>query len=534
LVIATLAVIKAGGTYVPLHTRHPDAQLQLVLQQSNARFLLTDHVLSMRCVSATATVVIVDTDLSLIEQMKLDLSLGGFPFQLAYIMFTSGSTGEHKGVCITQQNVIDLVHDRRWTDGSQECVLLHSPQAFDASTYELWVPLLTGGRVAIAPPVDLDVASLRAIVSEQNVTGMFLTTAMFRLIADEGAEGFDKVRTVWSGGELASRAAFQKILDKCPRSSVVHVYGPTETTTFATAYAMYAPHIAECNVPIGGPLDNRQLYVLDFALRPVPAGVAGELYIAGAGLARGYLDRAALTAERFVANPFGVAGSRMYRSGDRVRWRDDGVLEFLGRVDEQVKIRGFRIELGEVEAVLSRQAGIAQGSVIAREDRPGHKQLVAYVVAAADHILDGAELRRVLAEQLPDYMVPAAILVLEQLPLTPNGKLDRKALPAPDFTPSQIRAPRTAQETLLAGLFAEVLRLEQVGIDDSFFDLGGHSLLATRLTSRIRSTFEIEISIRTLFESPTVASLVLRIQEAPQTTRFSLRRRINTDSPSAQ
>src|SRR6185436_15266002 len=304
--------------------------------------------------------------------------------------------------------------------------------------------------------------------------------------------------STWTlSGEAMDTDLLLRLLDSIPACCFINLYGSSEVAADATWYNLLD---RTERVPIGRPLPNYRVYVLDGGLEPVSAGVAGELYIAGAGLARGYLGRPGLTAERFVADRFGPAGGRMYRTGDLARWRSDGVLEFLGRADDQVKLRGFRIEPGEIEAALTRHPDVGQAAVIAREDQAGDKRLVAYVVAASGQPVDAAALRADLAQRLPDYMVPSAFVLLDRLPLTPNGKLDRRALPAPDFTSvPEPRAPRTPQEEILCGLFAEVLGLERVGPDEGFFALGGHSLLAMRLISRIRATLDVEVTIRTLF-----------------------------------
>ena len=321
-----------------------------------------------------------------------------------------------------------------------------------------------------------------------------------------------RLRRVIVGGEALSTATVRLAL-LAPASAghaVVNGYGPTETTMVATHHAMKWPQVDRGSepCPIGRPIWNTQVYVLDDNLQPVPVGVAGELYIGGSGLARGYLHRPGLTSERFVAHPFGEPGSRLYRTGDRVRWLAEGELDFLGRADAQVKIRGFRIELGEIEAGLLQQPGVVQAAVVVREERAGSRQLVGYVVAGAGHSLDTAVLRRSLAERLPDYMVPAAIVVIDALPLTPNGKLDRKALPAPDYAAAVSRAPRTAREEILAGLFAQVLGLERVGIDASFFDLGGDSISSIQLVSRARKA-GLVLAPRQVFQHQSVAALAM-------------------------
>ncbi len=404
-----------------------------------------------------------------------------------------------------------------WRRGNHERVLMHSPYAFDASTFEIWTPLLTGGRVVVAPAGRLGGTELAAVIAEQSVTGMFVSAGLFRVLAEERPECFAGVREIWAGGDIASPTAMRRVLDACPGITVANEYGPTETTVFSSVNPMRtADEVPEAVVPIGRPLWNTQLYVLDTGLRAVAPGVSGELYIAGDGLARGYLGRAELTAQRFVADPFKEDGGRMYRTGDVVRWLQDGRLEFVGRVDDQVKLRGFRIEPGEVEGVLAARPEVAQAAVVLREDRPGAKRLVGYVVPAAGTGVDAEALRAHAAASLPEYMVPSAIVPLDTLPLTLNGKLDRRALPAPVYGPETSgRAPRTPREELLCGLFAEVLGVERVGVDDSFFELGGDSIMSIQLVSRARRA-GLELSARDVFDHKSAASLAAAVSDAQE------------------
>ncbi|MET9070420.1 amino acid adenylation domain-containing protein, partial [Streptosporangium sandarakinum] len=504
--VAMLAVVKAGGAYVPLHPAYPAARMRAILDQAGARIVLTDaahadHELTGHAVSLT---VGDDTDP---ENPGLDIAAD----RLAYVMFTSGSTGAPKGVGVTHRNVAALAADHRWR--GQTRVLSHSSFAFDASTYELWVPLLNGGVVVMAPPGAVDAGAVARMLDGERITAAFMTTGLFNVLAEEAPELLARIPSLWTGGEAAHPAAMERIV--LAGGTAHNAYGPTENTTFSVSYPVEKPPSGA--VPIGRPLDAVGVHVLDGNLRPVDEG---ELYLTGEQLARGYLGRPDLTAERFVACPYGEPGTRMYRTGDLVRRLPDGDLEFVGRADGQVKIRGFRIELGEIEATLARHPEVAQVAVLAREDRPGDRRLVAYLVPRAADAGPGADsgeladrVRRAAGETLPAYMVPSAFVVLAALPLNHNGKVDRRALPAPETTVSGT-APRTPVEERLCALFAELLAVPGIGVDDDFFALGGHSLLAMRAVTAIRSAFSTELQVREIFEAPTVADLAVRIEKA--------------------
>ncbi|MFG1672553.1 amino acid adenylation domain-containing protein [Streptomyces sp. Y7] len=509
-VLATLAIAKAGGAYVPLHETYPLERMRYVVQDTAATLVLADRAEAARAGELGVRVVVVDEHGAPSDpRADEELRAGVRPDDLAYVMYTSGSTGRPKGVAVTQRGVVDLVRDHCWRPGTHERVLLHAPHAFDVSCYEMWVPLASGGTVVVAPPGQLDAASIAELIARHDITSIHLTAGFFRVVAEEAPECFAGVREVLTGGDVVSPAAVARVLAHSPGLVLRHLYGPTETTLCVTQHEVRAPYTARTTLPIGRPTGNTRAYVLDRYLQPVPAGVAGELFISGSGLGRGYLHRPDLTSERFVADPYGDAGERMYRTGDLVRFNPAGELEYLARADDQVKIRGFRVELGEVETALAVRDELAQVAAVVREDRPGDRRLVAYVVPAEGRApdVDPSELRAFAGQTLPDYMVPSAVVVLDGLPLTANGKLDRKALPAPDYTAGSTgRAARTPVEELLCTLFAEVLGLPVVGADDGFFDLGGDSILSIQLVGRARAA-GLSLAVRNVFEHQSPARL---------------------------
>ncbi|WP_069162716.1 non-ribosomal peptide synthetase [Nocardia altamirensis] len=516
LVTALLAVLQAGGAYLPIDPTYPSERLTLILTDAAPVVIVTERTIVESLPQNAIRHLYLDA-LGTSEGhdgVDVDRLATVRPQNLAYVIYTSGSTGVPKGVAVSHRNVVAFAAQPAWRDGGHGAVLMHSSVAFDASTYEIWVPLLGGGRVVVAPQERADIAALGRLMAH-DVTAAFLTTRLFELFIEQCPEAIAGLRQVWFGGEELPPEALDRARRACPGIRMVNVYGPTETTTFATRRPFEVGEAFDGDVvPIGSALANMRVFVLDAWLRPVPVGVAGELYLAGPQLARGYHGRAGLTAARFVADPFDPAGGRLYRTGDVVRWNGSGDVEFVGRVDDQVKIRGFRIELGEVEAVLAKHPSVTQAVVVARATAVGGKQLIGYVVAdrtgAAE--LDGAQVRDFAAERLPEFMVPTVVMVIPGVPLTTNGKLDRAALPVPELVSSaRYRAPGTARERVIAELFGEVLGHERVGVDDSFFELGGHSLLATRLISRIRVELGVEVPIRTVFDAPTVAQLVTRL-----------------------
>ena len=549
VVVAILAVLKAGGAYVPLDPAYPAERLAMILGDARVPVLLTERPLLGALPACAARVLCLD-DPAAIDGLAADAPADApraVPANLAYIIYTSGSTGRPKGVGVTHANGSRLLTaTRAWFAFSDEDVwtLFHS-FAFDFSVWELWGALAFGGRLVVVPhAVSRSPEAFLDLLRDQRVTVLNQTPSAFRQLshADEARGGTDDLdlRVVIFGGEALDLRALGGWIDRRGDRSplLVNMYGITETTVHVTYRPVAADDLraSPSSSPIGEAIPDLRLYLLDGRLRPVPVGVVGELYVGGAGLARGYVGRPGLTAERFLPDPFrGGPGARMYRSGDLARRRADGELEYVGRGDNQVKIRGFRIELGEVEAALARHPGVREAVVVAREDREGDRRLVAYVVARSREATSAASLRRWLEASLPAYMIPSAFVHLDAVPLTPHGKADRDGLPAPEADrpslASEFRAPATAAEVAVAAIWSAVLGVDRVGARDNFFELGGHSLLATQVVSRLREAFPAEIPLRALFEAPTVEALAARIEAASAGDRGSPIARGEGDGP---
>src|SRR5262245_57805118 len=516
LVVALLAILKAGGAYLPLDPGYPRERLNFMLADAAAALLLTQSGLRERLEAPGVRRLELDGAAAAIAAHPKSAPADTVgPHNLAYVIYTSGSTGTPKGVAVEHRHLLasNAARSSFYAELQPQRFLLLSSIAFDSSIAGIFGSLLNGGTLVLSTALSVD--SVISSILRHQVNCFLAVPSLYTALIDHLNESTrQELQTVIVAGETCPSDLAIQHYKFFPGVPLINEYGPTECSVWSTAYRCSQVDCFPASVPIGGPIWNTRIYVLDGCLEPVPVGVVGELYIAGAGVGRGYVGRGGLTGERFVADRYGAAGMRMYRSGDLARWRGDGVLEFVGRADHQVKVRGFRIEPGEIEAALVRHASVSQAAVVARSDRAGGQQLIGYVVLAAGADADAAALRSHVGSRLPDYMVPSAIVVLDCLPLTANGKLDRGALPAPQLRAGVMRMARSPQEELLCGLFAEVLGLERVGIDDDFFALGGHSLLATRLISRIRSSLGVEVSIRSLFEAPTVAGLVERLGEA--------------------
>ena len=497
-IVAMLAVLKTGAAYLPIDPAVPTSRIKFMIADAAPMAAVTTAGLAGRLDGCD--LLVIDVDDPRIDAQPSTALPAPSGDDIAYLIYTSGTTGTPKGVAVTHQSVTQLLASLdAGLPAAGVWSLCHS-LAFDVSVWEIFGALLRGGRLVVVPEaVVTSPPDLHEVLVAEEVSVLTQTPSALAMLSDQGLESTALV--------LAGEACPVEVVDRwAPGRVMINAYGPTETTM---CVAISAPLTAGTDVvPIGAPVPGAALFVLDGWLRPVPAGVVGELYVAGGGLAFGYVRRGGLSGLRFVACPFAGPGARMYRTGDLVRWGADGQLQYLGRADEQVKIRGYRIELGEIQAALAGLDGVDRAVVIAREDRPGDKRLVGYITGTAEP----AEIRAQLGERLPAYLIPAAVVVLEALPLTANGKLDTRALPAPESQDVDgYRAPGSAVEEILVGIYADVLGVERVGVDDSFFDLGGDSLLAMRLSAAINTSLDADLSVPTVFDAPTVAQLATRI-----------------------
>jgi len=528
MLIGLLGIWKAGGAYVPLDPAYPTDRLSFMVKDAAVKVLLTDSKHKQLFASAGNEVICLDSDWSAIaKESNANPKSTSTPSNLAYVMYTSGSTGTPKGVMILHSGLVNYLTWAVKTYSVQAggSVPVHTSISFDLTVTGLYPPLLAGGRVDILSEAWGGQSLVDALRNGKDRSLVKITPAHLELlnqqIKPEEAKGSTKVFVI--GGENLVAESLQLWRKSAPATRLINEYGPTETVVGCCTYEVKADDPASGSVPIGRPIANTQLYILDRYMNPVPVGVIGELYIGGAGVARGYLNRPELNKERFLADPFsGQPGARLYKTGDVARYRNDGILEYLGRVDNQVKVRGYRIELGEIEATLASDPRVKSCAVLVREDEPGNKQLVGYVVAREGSSPTADDLQQFVKQKLPEYMSPAHFVFLESMPLTTNGKVDRKALPAPSHEGSsaaadgEFAAPRSETEKALADIWTKLLKVERIGIHDDFFDFGGHSLMAMRAVSQIEERFGVNLSLAGFLEAPTIAGLAEKLQNEGQ------------------
>jgi amino acid adenylation domain-containing protein len=512
MLVGLLAVLKAGGAYLPLDPEYPAERIGFMIEDSQARVVLTQNSLLHRLPNTTARPTCLDGDCSAFScESGENLQGQTLPDNLAYVIYTSGSSGQPKGVLVAHRGVTNMIEAslKLFQINSSSRILQTASLSFDASVLEIFMALLGGATLYLVDRSSLvSGTELAQLLRDHAITTIAVTPSLLDTLPDGE---YSALRTITVGGEACSAATAARW---SRGRRLFNAYAPTEATVYATATQCVE---GECRVPpLGSPITNIQVYLLDSHLQPVPIGITGEIHAGGVGLARGYLNQPRLTAKQFVPNPFSrVPGARLYKTGDLARFLVDGEIEFVGRVDQQVKLRGFRIELGEIETVLGQHPGVREAVVVAREDAPGGKRLIAYLVAREELPPATSELRDYLKGTLPEYMVPSSFIVLDALPLTATGKVDRNALPVPEQVRPELAhdyvAPRTAVEQVLCGVFSEVLQIDPVGVRDSFFELGGHSLLATQVASRVRLAFQVELPLRRLFEAPTVEGLAAAV-----------------------
>jgi amino acid adenylation domain-containing protein len=521
MVVGLLGILKSGAAYVPIDPEYPRDRQQLMVTNSGVKLIVTQNRRLAHMIPMVKLVSVDEEKKEIDRESKENPEIEIHAENLAYVIYTSGSTGSPKGVAVPHRGVVRLVKEANYVElGAQEKILQLAPLSFDASTFEIWGSLLNGSELIAMSAGKPSLEALGQAIRENDISTMWLTAGLFQLLVDHCMEDLKGIGQLLVGGDVVSVAAAQRYLQGNPEGTLIDGYGPTENTTFTCCWRMRKGMEIGSSVPIGTPVSNTEVYIVDRNFDPVPVGVLGELYTGGDGLSRGYVGRPDLTAEKFVPNPFSdTGGERLYRTGDLARYRWDGAIEFVGRADQQVKIRGFRIEPAEIEELLGQHPGVRESVVLLEENSAGERQLTAYV--AGQERLTRKELQMFLKETLPEYMMPSALVMIAALPLTDNGKIDREALAKQKAASSAIEeeqnpyvAPRNEMEEAIAALWRKVLGLQRVGIYDNFFEIGGHSLLAMRLCTKMNEQLTCKTRVTDLFLHPTIESLARRLSDS--------------------